>query len=131
MHDASELLALHSMTAHNVAGIVNRCKWITSEHPYTAHDVCAIRTAPTFVDSIAEMFSPLMAGVVAAVLTRPLASDPGRLAAALCALRVTRMTCVPSLLNALVPHLCRRTAGGWFGWGLMASWVVQQQTLCW
>lgn len=67
------------------------------------------RTPPAFIDSIAEVFAPLLAGVPLAVLECD-GSDPLALVSALVVHRVTRLTSVPSLLAAALPAL--RSAGG-------------------
>ena len=62
----------------------------------------AVKTAPSFVDSLWEMFGPLLAGATPAFLPPRAVLSPHTLVAALRALRVTHYVSVPSLLRLLV-----------------------------
>lgn len=44
------------------AGIVNRCNWMLEQGMLLPHHNVAFKTATSFVDSIWEMFGPLLAG---------------------------------------------------------------------
>lgn len=43
------------------AGLLNRCAWGAAA--LRPGDVAVLKTAPAFVDSVAELFAPLLAGV--------------------------------------------------------------------
>lgn len=45
------------------AGVLNRCRWMQRAWPLRPGHRVAFRTAPCFVDSIWEVFGPLLAGV--------------------------------------------------------------------
>jgi amino acid adenylation domain-containing protein len=83
-------------------GIVNRVRWLGRAYPFGPDEVCCQRTAPSFVDSIAEMFMPLAHGVPLLVLANEAAYDPALLLRALQEARVTRIVAVPSLIEALL-----------------------------
>ncbi|MFC5288461.1 amino acid adenylation domain-containing protein [Actinokineospora guangxiensis] len=91
-------------------GMVNRLRWMWSEHPYRPDEIACHRTSPTFVDSLAEVFGPLLHGVPAEVLDQDTAADPDTLVGALARARVTRLLVVPSLLRALLDLAARLPA---------------------
>ncbi|HEX8275451.1 MAG TPA: amino acid adenylation domain-containing protein, partial [Longimicrobiaceae bacterium] len=83
-------------------GIVNRLAWMWSEHPFAAGEVCCQKTSLAFVDSVWEVFGPLLAGVPSVLVPDDEARDPEALAAILARHGVTRVVLVPSLLRALL-----------------------------
>jgi len=87
------------------AGLLNRVEWAQQAFPLRTTDVVAFKTAPCFVDSLWEIFHPLLAG--AAILAVPLrtASDPLRLLRALGRHGATHLTAVPSLWASMIPIL--------------------------
>jgi nonribosomal peptide synthetase protein BlmIV len=106
-------------------GIVNRLAWGWRAYPYTAADRVGLRTPLTFVDSVAELFAPLLQGVPVEVIDADIAPDPEGLTAALALARVTRIVVVPSLLRLLldsVPRLGERIP-------LLRTWVTSGERL--
>jgi amino acid adenylation domain-containing protein len=83
-------------------GIVNRFAWMWSEYPFAADEVCCQKTSLAFVDSVWEVFGPLLAGVPSVLVPDEDARDPEALVALLSAHGVTRIVLVPSLLRALL-----------------------------
>jgi len=64
--------------------VLNRLRWQWHEFPYSAtEEVCAFKTALTFVDSVAELWGPLLQGRAVVVLPKDVTSDPERLVEAL------------------------------------------------
>lgn len=45
-----------------LAGVLNRCDWLQGLHPLQPQDVVAFSTSLCFVDSIWQIFGPLLAG---------------------------------------------------------------------
>eukprot|EP00884_Botryococcus_braunii_P022368 jgi/Botrbrau1/8815/Bobra.0335s0005.1 len=86
-------------------GIFNRIAWMQRVWPFLPTDVVAIKTAPTFVDSIWEMFGPLSSGSGLVFIPQGAVMDPAYLLHLLIRHGITHMVAVPSLLRALVPHL--------------------------
>jgi len=84
------------------AGLVRRLHWQWQSAPYGPGDVACAKTSPNFVDCITEILAPLLQGVPLVIATADEGSDPALLADLLAASRVTRLTLVPSLLNALL-----------------------------
>ena len=83
-HDIACLIYTSGSTGHPKGvmvehrGIHNRLAWMWQAFPFEAGEVLALKTAPSFVDSIWETFGPLLAGVPAVVLTDDTARDPRR-----------------------------------------------------
>jgi amino acid adenylation domain-containing protein len=92
-------------------GAVARFQWMWNACPFGPRDVACHKTATTFVDSVWEIFGPLLNGVPAVIVDADAARDPQRLVSMLGAGGVTRIVLVPSLLRALldtIPDLGRR-----------------------
>jgi amino acid adenylation domain-containing protein len=89
-----------------VAGLhgstMNRFEWMWDEFPCDSADVACQRTSLSFVDSIWEMFGPLLAGVPLVVVPDDVARDTRALVDLLARHRVTRLLTVPSLLLTLL-----------------------------
>jgi|EP01046_Picozoa_sp_COSAG06_P001450 non-ribosomal peptide synthetase component F len=87
-------------------GAVNRCDWQAATFPWQATDVALARTSLGFVDHVAEIFAPLIAGVPIVVQARAAGKSPWREPAVL--LRtirecgISRLVVVPSLLRELL-----------------------------
>jgi len=83
-------------------GLMNRLEWGWSTYPLEAGDVCCQKTAISFVDAIAELFSPLLQGVPVVIIADETVSDSTRLIPTLQSHRVSRLVLVPSLLKAIL-----------------------------
>jgi amino acid adenylation domain-containing protein len=92
-------------------GMVNRLHWMWQAYPFSANEVCCQKTSLNFVDSIAELFSPLLQGVPTVLFSSAESTDPVQLVEALARWRVSRLVLVPSLLRTLLdtfPDLATR-----------------------
>ena len=78
---------------------INRLAWMERCYPFRPDGVAIHKTSLNFVDSVAEIFAPLRAGIP---LVIPEDSLPETVAKAIAQYRVTRLIAVPSLLHALV-----------------------------
>jgi amino acid adenylation domain-containing protein len=90
---------------------VNRFSWMWNRWPFTPADVCCQKTALSFVDSVWEIFGPLLQGVRNVIIPDEVREDPSGLVDTLAANRITRIVLVPSLLRLLldsVPDIGRR-----------------------
>jgi amino acid adenylation domain-containing protein len=85
-------------------GSMNRFAWMWRKYPFQPGDVCCQKTSLTFVDSIWEIFGPLLAGVPSVILSRETVLDPELLLQTLAREHVTRIILVPSQLRALLEH---------------------------
>ncbi|MCU1267656.1 MAG: hypothetical protein JWM21_3974 [Acidobacteria bacterium] len=84
------------------AASLNRFAWMWNEYPFAAGEVCCQKTSLSFVDSIWEIFGPLLKGVPLVIIPNEVVKDPPRFVAELSANKVTRLVLVPSLLRAMI-----------------------------
>jgi nonribosomal peptide synthetase protein BlmIV len=82
--------------------LVNRLRWMWRAYPFAAGERAVHKTALSFVDSLWEIFGPLLQGVPSQIVAAEAVSDPHRLAAALGSAGASRIVAVPSLLRALL-----------------------------
>lgn len=85
-------------------GCMNRLQWMYRTWPFMPGEVCCQKTALGFVDSIWEMFGPLLAGIPTVIAGEDDVLDPERLLRLLDEATVTRLVLVPTLLGALLGH---------------------------
>src|SRR5215813_5998742 len=83
---------------------MNRLEWMYRAYPLSTQEVCCQKTALSFVDSVWEIFGPLLRGVPNVILPEEVVIDPELLVAALARERVTRIVLVPTLLHVLLEH---------------------------
>ena len=82
-------------------GAVNRAAWMWETYPFQPGEVCCQKTSLNFVDSVWEIFGPLLQGVPLVMIADDDVKDPHRLVQALAMAHVTRLVLVPSLLRVL------------------------------
>lgn len=95
------VIGLHGAT-------LNRLSWMWNELPFAPGEVCLHRTTLHFVDAVAEIFGPLLQGIPVAVLPAESTGDPDAIAEAIRRHEVSRVTAVPTILDALL----KRVRGG-------------------
>jgi amino acid adenylation domain-containing protein len=83
-------------------GAVNRFAWMWSTYPFAPGEIACQKTSLNFVDSIWELFGPLLRGIPTVVAPDPVVKDPLRLVDLLAEQRVSRIVMVPSLLRVLL-----------------------------
>lgn len=81
-------------------GLINRLAWGRRALPVTGPSMH--RSPLVFVDHVAEIFEPLVAGHVLVIADDSTATDPRRLGRLLRDRRITRMVAVPSLLRMVL-----------------------------
>lgn len=81
---------------------VNRFTWMWRTFPFSPDEVMCQKTAVSFVDSVWEIFGPLLAGVPQVIIDNATVRNPASLLATLGEHRVTRLLVVPSLLKAIL-----------------------------
>ena len=84
------------------SALLNRFHWMWRLYPFGESEVCCQKTSLSFVDSIWEIFGPLLQGVPLVILSDQTVKDPAQLLAALERNKVSRLLLVPSLLRMLV-----------------------------
>src|ERR1043165_7070209 len=77
-------------------------------YPFGPDEVCCQKTSLSFVDSVWEIFGPLLQGTASVIIPDEILKDPFLFVQTLGAHKVTRLVLVPSLLRVLletVPEL--------------------------
>jgi amino acid adenylation domain-containing protein len=85
-------------------GALNRMQWMWERYPFQPGEVCCQKTNVGFVDSVWEIFGPLLAGIPTVILPQDALLDPEEMLRTLAQHSVTRIVLVPSLLRALLDH---------------------------
>jgi len=83
-------------------GMINRISWMWQELPYESEDICCQKASLSFVDSVGEIFSPLLCGVPTLIIPDNAIKDPYLLVDILERQDVTRITMVPTLLRMIL-----------------------------
>ena len=86
--------------------IINRLEWMWEKYPYHSEERCVMKTPICFVDSIAEIFSPILRGVSLVIAPDQLEKDVNQFIDFLSEQKVTRILLVPSLLSVML--LCEK-----------------------
>jgi amino acid adenylation domain-containing protein len=81
---------------------VNRFAWMWEAYPFGSHEICCARTSLSFVDSVWEIFGPLLRGIPTVIIPEDKLKDVSQLVAILGVCHVTRLVLVPSLLDAML-----------------------------
>jgi len=89
-------------------GIYERCRWMSEAYPFQKGDVVAFKTNPCFVDSIWEIFGPLLSGGIAVTLAVPfsISLNPYSLVHSLIRYDVTHLTAIPTVWHQIVNACC-------------------------
>jgi amino acid adenylation domain-containing protein len=89
-------------------GVLNRLAWQWEEIPFEEAAVGCARTSPNFIDSISELFGPLLMGMPVVIAPVQAIQDPEKLIALWERECVSRVTIVPSLLREVLRALAPR-----------------------
>ena len=81
---------------------LNRLEWMYETYPFAPREVCCAKASLNFVDSIWELFGPLLKGVPTVLLPAALNYDLDAFMRTLARFRVTRLVLVPSLLRTML-----------------------------
>jgi len=82
--------------------ILNRFAWMWEDYPFAPGEIGCQKTPLSFVDSIWEVFGPLLKGVSTAIVPDRVLRDPDELIGELAREGVTRIWLVPSFLRAML-----------------------------
>ena len=104
---------------------VNRFAWMWNAFRFAPNEVCCQKTALSFVDSVWEIFGPLLQGVPSVIIPEEELGDPDRMVRTLAENRVSRIVLVPSMLRFLlenVPDLRRKVPE-------LKLWITSGETI--
>ncbi|MBW4447034.1 MAG: amino acid adenylation domain-containing protein [Spirirestis rafaelensis WJT71-NPBG6] len=85
-------------------GTVNGLHWLWKTYPFTQGEVCCQKTAISFVDSVWEIFAPLLQGIPSTIIPDAIVKDPQIFIETLAKQKVTRIVLVPSLLRLFLDN---------------------------
>ncbi|MEG4342108.1 amino acid adenylation domain-containing protein [Microcoleus sp. A003_D6] len=83
-------------------GAINRFQWMWQTYPFKGEEVCCQKTSLNFVDSVWEIFGPLLQGIPTIIISDRILKDPHQFVETLANNKVTRLVLVPSLLRLLL-----------------------------
>jgi amino acid adenylation domain-containing protein len=83
-------------------GAINRFHWMWQRYPFTDDEVCCQKTSLSFVDSVWEIFGPLLQGRPIVIIPDKVLKDTKRFIQTLAAYQVSRIVLVPSLLRVML-----------------------------
>ncbi len=83
-------------------GSMNRFEWMWNKYPFESDEVCCQKTSLGFVDSVWEIFGPLLRGIPSVIISDAVTREPEQFIETLAANKVTRLVAVPSLLEMLL-----------------------------
>ncbi|MEH1779515.1 MAG: amino acid adenylation domain-containing protein [Nostoc sp.] len=106
-------------------GTVNGLHWLWKTYPFTQGEVCCQKTAMSFVDSVWEIFAPLLQGIPTVIISNATILDPQLFIETLADHQVSRIILVPSLLRLLInnySHLVKKLSR-------LKFWITSGETL--
>ncbi|MBD2344921.1 amino acid adenylation domain-containing protein [Anabaena subtropica FACHB-260] len=83
-------------------GAINRFQWMWQNYPFGEQEICCQKTSLNFVDSVWEIFGPLLQGVTLVIIPNRVVKDPQQFIAVLAENNITRLVVVPSLLAVML-----------------------------
>ncbi|KAK2710352.1 hypothetical protein QYM36_013866 [Artemia franciscana] len=104
--------------------IIARLAWQWRVFPYKCDDVCCFKTALTFVDSVSEIFAPLLKAIPVVIIPKEVVKDPEELVSILQKHSVSRIVLVPTLLRNILAVLEDSSA-----LEKLSFWVCSGETL--
>jgi len=83
-------------------GIINRLYWMWDAFPFAEDEICSMKTSPSFVDHVAEIFGPLLKGIPLVIFSHEEALDAQKTVDLIIEKGITRMVLVPSQLRKIL-----------------------------
>ncbi|MDZ7965826.1 MAG: amino acid adenylation domain-containing protein [Nostoc sp. DedSLP03] len=83
-------------------GTVNGLQWLWKTYPFETEEICCQKSGISFVDSVWELFAPLLQGIPSVIIPDTIVKDTQLFIETLSDRKVTRLILVPSLLQVLV-----------------------------
>lgn len=91
------------------SAVLNKFRWLQSTFPYSASEkVGALNSALSNVDSVVELWCPLLIGAAVLVIQPDVTKDPSKLVDLLEYYRIERLVLVPTLLSSILAYLSLR-----------------------
>ncbi|XP_017788181.1 PREDICTED: tyrocidine synthase 3 [Habropoda laboriosa] len=110
------------------ATVLNRLQWQWRELPYAADEEhCVFKTSLTFIDSVSEIWGPLLQGRTLVIVSKHVTRDPEKFVAVLEKYDIQRLVLVPSLLQSMLMYLSLRNKDN--ALRSLRLWVCSGETL--
>ncbi|XP_011501560.1 PREDICTED: N-(5-amino-5-carboxypentanoyl)-L-cysteinyl-D-valine synthase [Ceratosolen solmsi marchali] len=121
------------------SALMNRLTWQWKTLPYKQdEDYCIFKTALTFVDSVCEIWGPLLQGRTLTVIPKYVTKDPEKFVIILNKYKIQRIVLVPSLLKSFLMYLnfqqdkdCLKSLKLWICSGETLSPSLVQEFFIW
>lgn len=84
--------------------VINRIKWMVNKYPFEETEICCHKTSSNFIDSIWEMFGPLLNGIPSVIISDETVRDINQFIFVLQQNKITRIVLVPSVLKMIVEN---------------------------
>ena len=84
---------------------LNRISWQWNVFPYEEDEVCVFKTTLTFIDSVIEIWAPLLSGLRLVILPTKVTDNVERFVEALELYRIRRIFVVTSLVRSILAYL--------------------------
>src|SRR5258708_964169 len=84
---------------------MNRFSWMWKTYPFRAGETCCQKTALSFIDSVWEIFGPLLQGIRNVIIPAQVLLEPEQFVRWLAEYEVSRIVLVPSLLRMLLDQV--------------------------
>lgn len=108
--------------------ICNRLWWQFNIFPYADdEEKCVWKTALTFVDSVSEIWGPLLNGRTLLILSKEATRDPQQLVNALASNEIQRLVLVPTLLRSILMYISLNPTGNPLK--KLKLWICSGETL--
>lgn len=112
------------------ACIQNRLEWQWEKFPYSeTEEKCVFKTAITFVDSVAEIWGPLLKGLSLLIVPKCVTQNPQKFVAILERHKIERLVLVPTLLRSILMYLNMRDDSSNNLLGCLRLWVCSGEVL--
>jgi amino acid adenylation domain-containing protein len=85
-------------------GTINGLHWLWKTYPFAPGEVCCQKTAISFVDSVWEIFAPLLQGIPTVIISHATVLNPQLFIQSLAQYKVSRIILVPSFLRLLLDN---------------------------
>lgn len=86
--------------------VQNRLEWQWRRFPYSETEIYGVfKTALTFVDSVTEIWGPLLTGMSLVIVPKEVTKNPSKLVDVLEEFKIERLVLVPTLLRSLLLYL--------------------------
>ncbi len=112
------------------AAILNRLEWQWERFPFSSTEkICVFKNSITFVDSVSEIFGPLLRGLSLLIVPKCSTQNPQKLVSILEKYKIERLYTVPTLLRSILMYLNMRKNGAGKLLDNLKIWICSGEVL--